>query len=358
MSTTLQTTKADLVKATRIVGQAVAKRNAIPALMNFRLTVNGAVTLTGSDMDTTVTSRLFAEADSEGECLVDAKRLQSIANALPSGDVELKMDMKEGLTIRAGRYEQTIGVESGESYPRITDASHAATINLDSDDLRSIATCSRFSSTDEFRPAMTGVMIDHEARVIVATDGFRLVRRPLQGRVQASLIVPSDFAKRAKTLTGAVTSAHTGTHLTMSDDVTTITTRLIDEKYPNWQAVIPNNTDSMTVNREALIDAIKRTGLAANEQTLKIEMTLSKAGITINAQDAEAVTRATESVPGTWEHEEMTIGLNSRYAIGSLEQFTGEEVELHFSTPLRPMTITCADDPDVLVLQMPIRLTN
>jgi DNA polymerase-3 subunit beta len=136
---------------------------------------------------------------------------------------------------------------------------------------------------------------------------------------------------------------------------------LIDEAYPSYESVIPTDNEKiMTVNREAMLSSIRRVALYSSASTHQIRLGLKEGEITIKAQDVDYGGEARETIPCEYGGDEMEIGFNAQYVAEMLTHLDAENVSFRFSSPTRAglLTPTKENGADVLMLVMPVRLTN
>jgi DNA polymerase-3 subunit beta len=203
----------------------------------------------------------------------------------------------------------------------------------------------------------------------IATDGFRLVR-VIDHSVAPEVTEELDIIVPPKALgiadkgfsTEDMTLAANQTHVQFTDGTTTITARLIDEKYPNIESVIPHANDKrMIVRRDDLLSTVKRVSLYSNTQTRQVRMKLGSNALSIQAEDIDTGGEARESIPCDYADDELEIGFNSQYVRDALDRIDTEEVSFDFSTPLRPSLLSpygTKNGQEVLMLLMPIRLNS
>jgi len=136
--------------------------------------------------------------------------------------------------------------------------------------------------------------------------------------------------------------------------------RLIDESYPNYQAVIPKeNEKRLTINREDMLNAVKRVGLYSSSMTNQIRLEVAADAVTISAEDVERSSEAEEVIPCDFDSDDMQIGFNSEYLTEVLSNVASEEVVFELSSPNRAgivVPIDQEDDEEILMLIMPVML--
>lgn len=363
----------DLAQALGRIASATPQRSPMQVLENILMQLEGStLSLTATDMDIVVTTRIEVRGKRNGSILVPAKRLVDTVRALELGELEFDADLSNKritLGTASGQFKLS-GLDAME-FPQLPKFEAKATLTLPLAKFSAMIDRTVFAcSGDEFRPAMTGVLFQFRPEEIraVATDGFRLVRvidREMTGAGDPlDIIVPPKALNLASRAFSAdeITLEANQTHVRFADGATTVTARLIDENYPNYETVIPQQNDKrMVIRREDLLNTVKRVSLYSNSQTRQVRLRIAGEGLRVQAEDMDTGGEAYEQVPCDYANEELEIGFNSQYVRDALDRIDAEDVAFDFSTPLRPSLITPHGKPDaqdVLMLLMPIRLNN
>lgn len=201
----------------------------------------------------------------------------------------------------------------------------------------------------------------------VATDGHRLVKLVLDGITAEE---PLDFVvpEKALSLTGKVagegecTVRVGGGYVGFDFGDVQVMGRMIEEQYPNYEAVIPIENDKrLTVSRDALLAAVRRVALYSSTMTHQVRMKMEPNQLTVSAEDIERASEAKERVLCEYEGPVMEIGFNSVYLTEVLSNVDAEDVQLEFSSPNRAGVVTPldqADDEEMLMLIMPVMLNT
>ncbi len=363
----------ELQKALTKVSGVVPSKSTLPILENilFQLAKN-QLRLIATDLEVSITASLEVKGSEDGIIAVPAKRVMETIRALP--DVQLVFQAEAGtnkikMITESGEYN-LVG-ESSEEFPAIPQFKSDDQLALNSTLFRSMINRTIFSvSSDELRPAMTGVLVQlhgPEMRV-VATDGHRLVRINYTGqtksKIKKELIIP------AKALTLLARSTEEGdstisvdsTHIQFSFGNTTLTSRLIDETYPNYESVIPlDNDKKLSVSRDLLLASVRRVALYSSSTTHQVRLSVKKNEMKIAAEDVDFGGEAREKIVCSYSGDELEIGFNATYVIDILSHIDTPEVVFNFSSSVRAAIITPAnqrENEDVLMLVMPMRLNG
>ena len=367
----------DLLDALNTVKGAVPSKSTLPILESilFEKSEDGsALVLSATDLEISIVQQVpvqFATNGTEANRIaVPAKRLIDTLRALPDLPVSFaaNSDFEIRLETDQGHYKM-VG-HDGEDFPDLPEVDAAHEIAAEGALVRDAINKTSFAvSKDALRPAMMGIyfQMNTDGSRIVATDGHRLVKldRPaLQSDEEVSFIVPEKATKLvSRTLDddALCTIGVSDGHVSFTLDTARVIARLIDETYPNYEAVIPDENDrKLIVNRETLLNAVKRVGLYSSSMTNQIRLALTESEMTVSAEDIERSSEAKEVVRCEYDSEAMEIGFNSEYLTEVLGNVTTEEVLFRLSSPNRAGIVVPHDteDPDILMLIMPVMLNT
>jgi DNA polymerase-3 subunit beta len=226
-------------------------------------------------------------------------------------------------------------------------------------------------STDELRPAMTGILVQMADNQVtfVATDGHRLLRyrRSDVGAGQtANIIIPR---KAFNLLKGALPSEATTVRVEFNNsnaffsfNQMRLVCRLIDERYPDYENVIPvSNPNKLIISRQELLNSVKRISIYSNKTTHQVRLRLAGSELTVSAEDLDFSNEANEKLACQYDGEDMEIGFNAKFLTEMLSNIDSEEITLELSTPNRAgllMPTTPDDNESILMLVMPVMLNN
>ncbi len=381
------TSSAALLQALNSASGAVPSKSTLPILECILFEKeDDALRLSATDLEISIVRKVGVQFESNGAAAgegaeanasrvaVPARRLLDTLRALPDLPITFTTsgaagDFKVVLETDQGRY-QMVGYD-GADYPALPQLEGKNEIDLDAELLgRAIKKTGFAVSKDALRPAMMGVyfQIEEGEGRTVATDGHRLVRLKMEqmtGGEALSFIVP----EKAMTLAGRVAGEGVCTlrvdegHVGFDFGEARVMARLIDEKYPNYEAVIPTENDKrLVVNREAMLAAVRRVGLYSSSMTNQIRLAIEADRVKISAEDIERSSEAHETVLCEFDGEEaMTIGFNATYLTEVLNNLDAEEVVFALSTPNRAGIVTPqeqAEGEDILMLIMPVMLNT
>lgn len=368
---------ADLLKALTTVGGAVPSKSTLPILecILFEQIDDTGLRLSATDLEISIVQRINVQFESNGtgvgqRIAVPAKRLLDTLRALPELPIQFSADDEFQVALKTDMGEYKMIGHDGADYPSLPELDPDQRIETEGALLRRAIQKTSFAvSKDALRPAMMGIyfQIGPEEGRAVATDGHRLVKLQLEGMTtdkEVEFIVP----EKAMSLAGKVV---TDEHCTILVDEgyvgfdfgnSRILARLIDESYPNYEAVIPlENEKRMIVNRDAMLAAVKRVGLYSSSMTNQIRLALDAEQVEVSAEDIERSSEAHETVRCEYDSEAMVIGFNSVYLTEVLSHIDAEEAVFEFSSPNRAGVVTPEEQEDgehVLMLIMPVMLNT
>ncbi len=368
-------TSTALLKQLQSLSGVLNSSNTLPILDNFLFEIkNKELTLSASDLETAMSTRMAIEAKDEGMIAIPAKLLLDILKNLPEQPLTFSVDKKTlGIEISSdyGKYKLT--GQNGDDFPKVPALEGAKSLNISSEILGKAINKTLFASgNDDMRPVMSGVFFEiHEKEIrFVATDAHKLVRytrNDVTGGASASFIVPR---KPLNLMKSAVSSLKTDVRVEYNEnnaqfsfDNVILMCRLIEGKYPNYEAVIPKeNPFRLTIDRLDLLSSIRRVSIFANKTTHQVRLKMGGSELTISAEDLDFANEAQERLTCTYNGDDMEIGFNSRFLSEMLNNLDSENINIEMSAPNRAGIITQveSDTPgeDILMLVMPVMLNS
>ncbi|HEY4612574.1 MAG TPA: DNA polymerase III subunit beta [Bacteroidota bacterium] len=361
----------ELQKTLTKISGVVPSKSTLPILENilFDLSKN-TLHLAATDLEVSMSASLEVKGSEDGKIAVPARRIMETIRALPDVQLAFAADVaanKIKMVTETGEYA-LVG-ESSEEFPVIPQFKGEEKITLNGELLRRLIARTIFSvSADELRPAMTGVLLQLAPKEFraVATDGHRLVRISYSGVAQTKskkdIIIPAKaLGLVGKSIEeGESTVVMDAAHVQFTCGNTTLTSRLIEENYPNYESVIPlDNDKSLTVNREMLLASVRRVALYSNMTTRQVRFSLKKNELRVAAEDIDFGGEAKEKVACEYKDDELEIGFNSSYVIDMLSHMDADEIVFKFSSSVRAAIVSPAkqrEGEDILMLVMPMRL--
>lgn len=371
---TFSASSADLLRALTTVGGALSGKPTMPILESILFERDGGhLRLSATDLEISIVQTIAVDFEGDqgpSRIAVPARRLLDTLRALPDLPLTFGAADDFGVTIRTdqGRYKMQ-GFDGGD-YPEIPTVEGEQVVETEGELVkRAIQKASFAVSKDALRPAMMGIyfQIGPDEGRAVATDGHRLVRLTLgtlTASEQTDFIVPEKaLSLTARVATeGPCTLSVSGGYVGFTFAGARVVARMIEESYPNYQAVIPMENDrKATVNRQSLLAAVKRVGLYASATLKQLRLTLTADQIEVAAEDVDRSSEAKETVLADYSGEDMTIGFNADYLTEVLGNVDAEDVVVALSSPNRAAIVTPAEQAegeDLLMLIMPVMLNT
>lgn len=362
-----------LLKALQVVAGVIGKATVLPILEDFILELKaGVLRISATDLQITITTEIRVESKDTGAIAMPARLLLDTLKTLPEQPLVFKIDDKAcniEIASETGRYK-LLG-EPADDFPKIPAPDKVTELTMPASVLGNALTKTMVAiSSDELRPAMTGMLmqLEPERAVFVATDSHilvRLIRIDLHPGIAEKFIVPAKASAQLKrTLPDGdepVKIAYNKSNVFFEYGSTKLVARLIDENYPDYDAVIPKESpNKLTVNRLELHNAIKRIALYSNSQTMQLVLSIAGSEIKISATDLDSGKEATERLTCSYEGNDMEIGFNARYLAQVVEVLDSAEVTIELSTPNRAGIVTPGENNDgetIEILIMPMAIS-
>ncbi len=366
--------RASFLKSLNHVQSVVERRNTIPILSNVLLMADkGTLSLTATDLDIEVVETVVADVVRAGATTASAHTLYDIVRKLPDGSqVQLEFGEADGrLTLSAGRSKFQLQALPREDFPAMAAGELPHKFSLTTPELIALIDKTRFAvSTEETRYYLNGIYLHVQSEKgkallkAVATDGHRLARYELPAPKGAAeipgIIVPrktvNELRKMLDDSEGEVSVSVSDTKIKFGIGRLTLTSKLIDGTFPEYQRVIPTGNDkSLEVVRDELKDAVDRVSTVSSEKSRAVRLNLEKGRLTLSVVSPEAGT-ATEELMIDYKHSPIEIGFNARYIMDILERIDGSKAVFLFSDAGSPTLVRESDSDAALYVLMPMRV--
>jgi DNA polymerase-3 subunit beta len=364
--------QADLSKALTRVISVVPAKTTLPVLGNIMFRAqDGVLTLTATDLDVSITTKIQVDIKQPGNITVPSRQFNELVKNLPNIPLEISSDPQFKLMIKCDKGDYKLSGESDDDYPALPMIDEKGSLKIDAKHLsRMIGKATYAVSTDQLRPALTGVLFQifgKEFR-LVATDGHRLAKMVCTKfdstiKENMNVIVPTKALTEVAKDSKDTTTLNIGqNHIRFDMGDTQLYSRILDETYPDYERVIPTNNDKkLTADTHTLADAFKRVSIFANPITHQVRMSLSKKSVTISAEDIDGGNTGTEKLEADFEGEDLQIGYNSQLVLTALNNIDTPEVFIHFKSPTSAGIVTPShqmENENQMMLVMPVRLND
>jgi DNA polymerase III subunit beta len=313
----------------------VEKRNTMPILANVLMNVSASeIELTGTDLEVGLRTHVEAAIDEPGGITVNGKKIFEIVKSLP-----------EGQTVRVERSDDVIEIKSGDSefkvlclpredYPQVPEPKFEKGIRLPLKELKEMIDRVYYAITQEQRYYLNGALLSLKNRQVelVSTDGHRLsYTRKGQDDLKVDKDISVIVAKKTmseirKFEDEAVEFDLDENNLFFRVGRRTLISRVIESKFPNYQAVIPkDNPGRLTLSREELANAIRRVSLLSAERSKGIKFTIEKNRLRLFSSNPE-IGEARDKLAVEYKGQDLEIGFNAQYLLDFLTAISSERV--------------------------------
>ena len=363
-----------LLKQLSNINGVITTNPVVPILENFLFELEkGSLTVTASDLQTSMITELQVESKEKGSIAVPARILLDTLKNLPEQPVTFSIDESTysiEIISDNGRYK--LSGENATDFPKVPSVSNDFTAEISTEVLaRAINNTIFATSNDELRPAMTGVYVNlgDKNSTFVATDGHRLVRyrrADVTSSNGTAIIIPR---KALNLLKATLPSENTDVSLNFNmsnayfkfGNIKMIC-RLIDERFPDYDNVIPTqNNIQMSIERSDLLGALKRISIYANKTTHQVRLKITGSELQISAEDLDFSNEANERLSCEHDGEDIEIGFNAKFLIEMLTNMDSDKIKLTMSAPNKAGVILPAkkdQSEDILMLVMPVMLNQ
>jgi DNA polymerase-3 subunit beta len=363
-----------LLKQLSNINGVITTNPVVPILENFLFELEkGSLTVTASDLQTSMITELQVESKEKGSIAVPARILLDTLKNLPEQPVTFSIDESTysiEIISDNGRYK--LSGENATDFPKVPSVSNDFTAEISTEVLaRAINNTIFATSNDELRPAMTGVYVNlgEKNSTFVATDGHRLVRyrrADVKSSNGNAIIIPR---KALNLLKATLPSENTEVSLNFNmsnayfkfGNIKMIC-RLIDERFPDYDNVIPTqNNIQMSIERSDLLGALKRISIYANKTTHQVRLKITGSELQISAEDLDFSNEANERLSCEHDGEDIEIGFNAKFLIEMLTNMDSDKIKLTMSAPNKAGVILPAEkdqSEDILMLVMPVMLNQ
>lgn len=361
-----------LLKQLQHLSGILCSSNALPILDNFLFVLDKTkeLKISVSDLETSMEIKIkLEESGDNGSICIPAKILIETLKTFSNQSLTFNIDEKNfGIEICSdnGNYKMT--GHSGEEFPKMPALDSPSTFEIESSVLLKIINNTMFAAgSDELRPIMCGILfdMDESGGTFVATDAQKLVKyvsKEAKSSAKSSYVVPKKPLQLIKSISpkGAVVIDYNSANVSFTFDNTVLISRLIDGKYPNYEAVIPKeNPNKLIIDRSAFLNSIKRVSVFSNKATSQIRLEMGNGDIKISAEDQDFSSEAKEKIACNYKGEKLEIGFNGKFLNELLGAIENDEIELSLNKPSTAGIIKpYKSEEDVTMLIMPILLNN
>jgi DNA polymerase III subunit beta len=368
----------DLLEAVQFASRAISNRATLPVLSGLKVEANedGRVAVAATDLELTMGTTFRASVDEPGIAIVPGRLLGEMSRSLSAGQVLVASGDGE-LEIDSGRGRFRMKSLSKEDYPALPiedQGSEGTSIELAAGALATaLSQVVKSASSDESRQVLTGVLweLTEGSLNLAATDSYRLAVKELEvsggpAEMRKVVLPARALNELARALLGGVSRirAELKEHLIVfsllpeeSDDSgrTVIGTRFIEGEFPKYRQLIPEGyTNTLRVEREALLEVVKRVGLLA-QNNMPVKLRLG-AELEVSAHTPD-VGEGQELLDAAYQGEAFVIAFNSQFMLDGGTAIKGDQLILQAGDGLKPAILRGEEGDSFTYLLMPVRLS-
>jgi DNA polymerase-3 subunit beta len=363
-----------LLKQLQVLGGVINSSNTLPILDNFLFELdNSQLTVSASDLETTMASTLDVESESNGSVAIPARLLLDTLKTFPEQPLTFVIEDNNTVEISSNHGKYALAYANGNEFPKAVALEDPSKTVVTGDILATAISKTIFAAgNDDLRPVMSGVFFQFstEGLTFVATDAHKLVkytREDVKANQVAEFIMPKKPLNLLKGILAAseddVTIEYNDSNAKFTFENSVLICRLIDGKYPNYEAVIPKeNPNKLVISRNQFLNSVRRVSIFSNKTTHQIRLKIAGAELNISAEDIDYSNKAEERLTCDYQGDDMQIGFNSRFLTEMLNNLSSDDVQLEMSMPNRAGILTPIDGLDegeqVTMLVMPVMLNS
>ena len=360
--------KDSLLNAVAQTQGVVETRKTLPILSHILLeALDNQIILFCTDLEVGIRVAIEAEILEPGAIALPAKRFYDILRELPPSPLKIHADKDLLLTIRCERAEFRLKGISKEEFPQMPTLEGGDSFSIPKKVLKDMILKTVFAvSTDQTRYSLAGVFFQiKEDMQMVATDGHRLAivkmpRTEIVGELTKDAIIPrkalSEILKMLRDDEESTAVRFLGSQIIFQFQHATLISRLIEEQFPNYAAVIPKTADKKVIlNKEHLWGALKRTSAIVGERGAPTKIELKKNQMLVTCTNMD-LGEAKESIDVEYEEEDLSIGFNAKYLMDFLGAIEEERVMMYLSDSLSPTLFQPLGRDSYQCVIMPMRI--
>lgn len=363
-----------LLRELNAISRVISTNPIVPILHNFLFDIEGdQLTITASDSQTCITTKLAIKGHEDGRMAVPARMLIETLKNLPEQPLPFVFEEHTySLTVTFANGHYKLACENANDFPQVWSIEDSTSITLPDLVLKkAIEQTISATSKQEHRPALTGVHIvmEKDKTIFVATDGHQLAcytRTDITAPSFQAFTIPNKplqlLVQLLPTINEQVRMTTGEKHVHFSLGHMELTTSLINQDYPPYENVIPqNNPNKLLIDTDTLQHALKRAYIYANKSSYQVNMAPAPGTLHITTEDLDFSNQASEKHPCVYEGEEMEIGFNVKMLAELLKTVSSQEVAMHFADPSKAVLFIPQDTDtheEVLLVIMPLLLNK
>jgi len=362
-----------LLKNLQQINGVISANTVLPVLEDFLFEIQDKkMSVLATDLETVMRVQMDVESKTNGKVCIPAKILMESLKNIPEQPLTFNIDKNFSIEITSDNGKYKVMGENPDNFPKEPVAEETVEFEISSSSFLSGISKALISvSTDDLRPAMTGVLVEMNTKEIrfVSTDAHRLMmytRKDVSCPQQHSFIVPRKPLMLLKNVLpqneDMLVISYNENHLFIQHGTTKLVCRLIDARFPDYKVVIPKeNPFKMVVNTNDFQGALKRVSIFSNKSTSQVVLTISGSELQLAGQDVDFSFEGNERMNCQYDGEDLQIAFNAKFMIEMLGAVDAEEVAIELSTPnkagiIRPLNQD--EGEDIMMLVMPLMINS
>jgi len=363
-----------LLKQLQVLSGVINSSNTLPILDNFLFELNqNELKISASDLETTMSTSIEVESESEGSAAISSRILLDTLKTFPNQPLTFKTEGNSTIEISSSHGKYDMAYFDGNEFPKAVSIESPSSTVIPGEVLATAISKTIFAAgNDDLRPVMSGVFFQFttDGLTFVATDAHKLVkysRTDVVANDAAEFIMPKKPLNLLKGILAGnesdVTIEYNNSNAKFTFDNVVLVCRLIDGKYPNYEAVIPKeNPNKLTVERGIFLNSVRRVSIFSSKTTHQIRLKMAGTELNISAEDLDYSNKAEERLVCEYQGDDMQIGFNSRFLTEMLNNLSSNEVLIEMSLPNRAGILTPIDgvveSEFITMLVMPVMLNH
>src|SRR5690625_2437362 len=342
-----------LLKNLQILGGILSTSSTMPILDNFLFELGpDSLKVSASDLETTISATIEVNSTDSGKICLPAKLLLDTLRTLPEQPLTFSVSENHTVEISSSYGKYAVAYANAEDFPKTVEIQDGSSTLIEGDILATAINKTIFAAgNDDLRPVMSGVFFQFstENLIFVATDAHKLVkytRSDVTASETLEFIMPK---KPLNLLRNILAGAEENVQIEYNENNAKFTfeniemiCRLIDGKYPNYEAVIPKeNPNRLLINRMQFLSSVRRVAIFSNKTTHQIRLKIAGAELNISAEEHDYSNKAEERLTCDYQGDDIQIGVNSRFFIEMLSNLDCDDISLEMSLPNRAGILTC-----------------
>ena len=364
---------AQLLKHLQQISGVINANTVLPILEDFLFDIEkNVLTVVATDLETVMKVHLDIEAKDSGKVCIPSRILLDSLKNISDQPLTFNIDKNFGVEITSDNGKYKVMGENPDNFPKEPVADTATSFTMTSTALVTAINKTIFAvSSDDLRPAMTGVLfeLDKTGITCVATDAHRLVkfkRTDVVCPTAETFIVPK---KPLNLLKNALPDnddelqiSYNSNHLFVKHGGTELVCRLIDARFPDYKVVIPlDNPYKMTIGKTDFQNALRRVSVFSNKSTNQVALSITGSELQLAAQDVDFSFEGTERMGCQYDGEDLQIAFNAKFLVEMLNAADTTDINMELSTSTKAGIIKPTEmeaNEELLMLVMPLMLNN